>query len=96
MNKVDLALKFLENSILSSKPMNVIDAFELVNEFENEAIKRNLYIPEKCPKCFDEVKVIDLKTQGSPLFRVMCMCVKKQNADLNIAVQEWWDFINDR
>lgn len=93
MNKLDLALSFLEKSILSGKLISVESAFNLANDFESEAIQRNLYIPDRCPKCHNEVKTIDLSTQNDPCYRVSCLCVKKQHKDLSIAFQEWWNYV---
>lgn len=76
IDKLDLAKSILLRMVEKNHEFEIDLPFTIAREFEKEAIKQGLCIPEHCPACGNKITFADLSTQGSSQFRAICLCGK--------------------
>ena len=91
MDKLNIAIEIILNSFKCGLPVSTCRAFQIADEIENEAVKRVLYYPKTCPKCYSAFQIIDLDGQ----FRCQCDCTKTSGKNAKEALLLWWDKVSD-
>jgi hypothetical protein len=71
--KINVMILETALNLLVQHNLGPIEALNKAQTFYTEAISRGFLIPDKCPKCKNDIKIIDLTTT-KPEYQARCSC----------------------
>ena len=93
MNKLDIIIGFINSALMAGKEIDLVKIFEMVEDIERIAVDRGYISLKFCPRCKDEITIVNLSTTGGGQYRASCKCRSESGTSARDLMKRW--LLND-